>query len=95
MCGLEISSSQVSRAATELDTILKQWRERPLGSIRYLILDARYEKVRQQGAMRSCAVLIALEDLGRSLRPSRSPANHRTNSTESSEEPKTITDASK
>ncbi len=60
MCGLEISSSQVSRAAAELDSILKQWRERPLGSIRYLILDARYEKVRQNGAVRSCAVLIAI-----------------------------------
>jgi transposase-like protein len=60
MCGLEISSSQVSRAAAELDAILKQWRERPLGSIRYLVLDARYEKVRQNGAVRSCAVLIAI-----------------------------------
>ncbi len=26
----------------------------------YLILDARYEKVRQDGAVRSCAVLIAI-----------------------------------
>ena len=33
------------RAAAELDGILKQWRERPLGCIPYLILDARYEKV--------------------------------------------------
>lgn len=60
MCGLEISSSQVSRTAAELDGILKQWRERPLGCIRYLILDARYEKVRQNGAVLSCAVLIAI-----------------------------------
>ena len=60
MCGLEISSTQVSRAAAELDVILKQWRERPLGSIPYLILDARYEKVRQNGIVQSCAVLIAI-----------------------------------
>lgn len=60
MCGLEISSTQVSRAAAELDTILKQWRERPLGCIPYLILDARYEKVRQNGIVQSCAVLIAI-----------------------------------
>jgi len=60
MCGLEISSSQVSRAAAELDATLQQWRERPLGSIRYLILDARYEKVRQNGVVQSCAVLIAM-----------------------------------
>jgi putative transposase len=60
MCGLEISSAQVSRAAAELDLILKQWRERPLDCVRYLILDARYEKVRQNGAVVSCAVLIAI-----------------------------------
>jgi putative transposase len=60
MCGLEISSTQVSRAAAELDGILKQWRERPLGCIPYLILDARYEKVRQNGIVQSCAVLIAI-----------------------------------
>lgn len=60
MCGLQITSSQVSRATAELDVILKQWRERPLSSMRYLILDARYEKVRQNGAVLSCAVLIAI-----------------------------------
>jgi putative transposase len=60
MCGLQITSSQVSRATAELDVILKQWRERPLCSMRYLILDARYEKVRHNGAVVSCAVLIAI-----------------------------------
>jgi len=60
MCGLQITSSQVSRATAELDIILKQWRERPLFSMRYLILDARYEKVRHNGAVLSCAVLIAI-----------------------------------
>jgi putative transposase len=60
MCGLQITSSQVSRATAELDLILKQWRERPLSSMRYLILDARYEKVRYNGAVVSCAVLIAI-----------------------------------
>ena len=60
MCGLQITSSQVSRATAELDVILKQWRERPLGLMRYLILDARYEKVRHNGAVLSCAVLIAI-----------------------------------
>jgi transposase-like protein len=60
MCGLEVSSTQVSRAAAELDIILKQWRERPLGCVRYLILDARYEKVRHNGAVLTCAILIAI-----------------------------------
>lgn len=60
LCGLNISSSQVSRCAALLDEELQQWRERPLGEIPYLILDARYEKVRQAGAVVSCAVLTAI-----------------------------------
>ena len=43
-----------------LDDELGQWRERPLGVIPYLVLDARYEKIRQAGAVVSCAVLIAV-----------------------------------
>lgn len=52
------SSSNYNRFAAELDGILKQWRERLLGCTRYLILDTRYEKVRRNGAVLSCAVLI-------------------------------------
>lgn len=60
LCGLDISSTQVSRATAELDEELALWRLRPLGQFKYLILDARYEKVRLAGTVRSCAVLIAL-----------------------------------
>lgn len=60
LCGLNISSTQVSRCAALLDEELQQWRERPLGEVHYLILDARYEKVRQAGAVVSCAVLTAI-----------------------------------
>jgi len=60
LCGLEVSSTQVSRAAALLDQELEAWRKRPLGEISYLILDARYEKVRQGGSVVSCAVLIAV-----------------------------------
>jgi len=59
MCGFEISAMQVSRATKQLDEILQQWRERPLGDMRYLFLDARYEKVRENGQIRDAAVLIA------------------------------------
>ncbi len=59
MCGFELSAMQVSRATKRLDEILQQWRERPLGDIRYLFLDARYEKVRESGQIRDAAVLIA------------------------------------
>ena len=59
--GLEsLSSSQVSRAAALLDGELEAWRKRPLGEIRYLILDARYEKVREGGVVRDAAVLSAI-----------------------------------
>ncbi|MBW6509869.1 MAG: transposase [Desulfuromonadales bacterium] len=32
LCGFEVTSSQVSRAAKELDGVLEQWRNRPLGA---------------------------------------------------------------
>lgn len=59
-CGLEITSTQVSRAAAELDTMLEAWRNRPTPPVSHLILDARYEKVHVGGIVRSCAVLTAI-----------------------------------
>ena len=59
MCGTTVSSSEVSRASALLDEELQKWRCRPLGEVPYMVLDARYEKVRQDGAVASCAVLIA------------------------------------
>lgn len=60
LCGCEISSSDVSRATALLDEEFQQWRHRPLGAVKYLILDARYEKVRQAGRVADCAVLVAI-----------------------------------
>jgi putative transposase len=60
LCGLEVTSSQVSRAAGALDDELGKWRSRPIGETPYLILDARYENVRHGGQVRSCAVLVAI-----------------------------------
>ena len=59
MCGTQISASQVSRATQTLDEELEAWRNRPLGEIAYLYLDARYEKVRQAGNVRDAAILMA------------------------------------
>ena len=59
MCGLEVTSTQVSRAAKLLDEELSKWRERPLGEVPYMVLDARYEKVRHGGSVVSSAVLMA------------------------------------
>lgn len=60
LCGFEVSSAEVSRASKLLDEQLSAWRERPLGAYPYVYLDARYEKVRYGGVVKSCAVLIAV-----------------------------------
>lgn len=59
LCGMNVSSTQVSRAAAELDELLEAWRTRDLGRYRYVILDAQYEKVRQGGQVLDAAILIA------------------------------------
>ena len=56
---MDVSSTQVSRAAAGLDELLTAWRERPLGAYRYVILDAQYEKVRQGGQVLDAATLVA------------------------------------
>ena len=60
LCGTTVSSTQVSACAKLLDTELQKWRDRPLGLFPYLVCDARYEKVRHNGQLRDCAILIAL-----------------------------------
>ena len=60
LCGVEVSSAQVSRASQLLDEELEIWRNRPLGKIPYLVLDARYEKVRHGGHIVDVALLIAV-----------------------------------
>ena len=55
-----LSSTQVSRAAKLLDEELAAWRNRPLDPMKYLILDARYEKARHDGVVRDVAVLSAI-----------------------------------
>jgi len=60
LCGLDITSSQVSRATALLDEEIEAWRNRELGEYRYVILDARYEKVRHGGRVLDCAVLLAI-----------------------------------
>jgi transposase-like protein len=41
LCGVELTSTQVSRAAAQLDEVRERWRTRPLGEPPYLYLDAR------------------------------------------------------
>ncbi|MCP4664831.1 MAG: IS256 family transposase [Deltaproteobacteria bacterium] len=70
LCGLEVSSSQVSSAAALLDEELEKWRTRKLGKTPFVQVDARYEKVRRDGAVKNCAALVAtgvLDDGHRSI----------------------------
>ena len=61
LCGHEFSSSTISRIVQKLDEELQQFARRRLEEpYPYLILEARYEKVREDGAVRSQAVLVAI-----------------------------------
>jgi putative transposase len=62
MCGLDVSSMTVSRVAAELDEKLTAFRVRRLDHTVwvYLMLDARYEKVRVDGKVVSQAVLTVV-----------------------------------
>mgnify|MGYP001375879563 CR=1 FL=1 len=61
LCGHEFSASSVSRVNKTLDEQLAQFCQRPLEApYPYLVLDARYEKVREDGVIRSRAVLVAI-----------------------------------
>ena len=60
LCGFAVSSTQVSQAAKQLDQTLEAWRQRPLSTCPYVYLDARYERVRQEGLVQKAAVLVAV-----------------------------------
>jgi len=61
LCGHEFSSSTISRIVQQLDTELEKFARRRLEEpYPYLVLDARYEKVREDGAVHSQAVLVAI-----------------------------------
>jgi putative transposase len=60
LCGVALSSTQVSHATALLDTDLEKWRNRPLGEYLYLFLDAYYEQVLGDGQVRDMAVLTVV-----------------------------------
>lgn len=60
MCGIGVTSSAVSQVIRKMNEKLEQWYNSPLGETAYLYLNARYEKVRQDGYIRDAAVLIAV-----------------------------------
>jgi putative transposase len=61
LCGHEFSSSTISRMTERLDSDLEKFARRRLEEeYPYLILDARYEKVREDGVVASRAVQVAI-----------------------------------
>lgn len=61
LCGHAFSASSISDITKKLDEQLEAFAKRKLEeSYAYLILDARYERIRENGTIRSRAVLIAI-----------------------------------
>jgi transposase-like protein len=61
LCGHEFSASTISRMNQTLDAELEKFAGRKLEEeYPYVVLDARYEKVREDGVIRSQAVLVAI-----------------------------------
>ncbi len=61
LCGHEFSASSISDITRRLDGQLEQFSQRPLESeYPYVILNARYERVREEGLIVSRAILMGL-----------------------------------
>lgn len=60
MCGVSVTSDEVSRATKLLDEEFKLWRSRPIGHICHLIIDARYEHVREGNMVVDKALFVAV-----------------------------------
>ena len=61
LCGHEFSATSISEANKSLEATLTAFSRRRLKEpYQYLILDARYERVRENGGIASQAVLIAV-----------------------------------
>lgn len=58
LCDVNITADQVSRATQELDAELSNWRNRPIGEVKVLFLDATYHKVRMDGIVVPMATFI-------------------------------------
>jgi transposase-like protein len=61
LCGITVSKSQVSELSKSLDSQLHSWRNRQLTEVYpYLVVDARYEKIRTSKGVVSHAVMIVI-----------------------------------
>jgi putative transposase len=61
LCGHEFSASSISTITARLDTQLAEFSQRPLKeAFPYMVVDARYERVREGGVIVSRAIRVAL-----------------------------------
>lgn len=61
LCGSNVSKSMVSSLAKDLDGNIGKWRNRKLTKeYPYLVVDARYEDIRQEGVVMGQAVMIVI-----------------------------------
>ena len=70
LCDVDITADQVSRAMREMDDELDAWRNRPIGAVKVLFLDATFHKARVDGIVVSVATFIVagiLEDGHRAI----------------------------
>src|SRR5574344_1926783 len=57
LCGLEVSSTQVSEAAKSMDEEIRLFRERTLGRYPIVYVDAEYQRIRINGSVTDVAML--------------------------------------
>jgi len=60
LCDTSITASQVSKATAEMDDELTKWRNRKIGEVKVLFVDATYHKVRVDGVAVAMATFIAV-----------------------------------
>lgn len=60
LCGTSISKSTVSELTKSLDDNIKEFKDRPLGEFKYLIADAIYVNVRENKAVVSKCLMVAI-----------------------------------
>src|SRR5512137_2978923 len=61
LCGHEFSASSISAITARLEEQLEEFSRRPLNeAFPYVVVDARYERIREGGVIASRAILVAL-----------------------------------
>lgn len=60
LCGTSFSKSTVSKLCKDLDPIVQEWNERPLGEFPFVLMDAIVIKARKLGRVRSQSIMLSV-----------------------------------